>query len=87
MAFVAYLGAMDMTNVGVGGLQALAHVYWNLSVAGNFDTSRAVGNRVRVTGGGKTNRGGVINGRSRSYPPMFGGSTFNVDANANLTTT
>jgi len=87
MSFVAYLGAQDTTNPGAAGFRALANVYWNLSVAGDFDTTRAVGSRVRVTSGGRTNRSGVIEGTSTEFPPMFGGDIFNTEANANMTTT
>lgn len=88
MAFVAYISARDTTaGTGAAAFRPLAHVYWNLSTAGDFDTARPVGSRVQVTSGGSTNAGGVIEGGNREFPTMHGGSTFNVDANANLTTT
>ncbi len=88
MAFVAFISARDRTaGFGANAFQHLGHLYWNLSLAGNFDTTRPVNNRVVVTDGGRTNRGGVIDGRSREFPAMHGGDTFNAQANANLTTT
>ncbi len=87
MAFVAYLGAQDTTRPGAAGFRALANVYWNLSVAGNWDTARAAGARVQVTDGGRTNRSGVILGTSTDFPPLFGGAIFNTESNANIVTT
>ena len=87
MSFVAYLGAQDTTNPGAAGFRPLANVYWNLSLSGDFDTARAAGARVRVSGGGRTNRSGVIEGTSTAFPPMFGGDIFNDQSNANVTIT
>jgi hypothetical protein len=88
MAFVAFISARDTTAGGdAAAFRHLAHVYWNLSLAGNFNTARAVGARVHVTDGGRTNHGGVIAGRSGAFPTMHGGAQFNDEANANLTTT
>ncbi|MDN5765424.1 MAG: DUF4157 domain-containing protein [Humibacillus sp.] len=88
MSFVAAISARDSTaGAGAGAFQTLGHVYWNLSLAGNFDTTRPALGRVAITGGGKTNVGKVLDGGSGDFPVMHGGTTFNVAANAALTTT
>jgi len=69
------------------GVPTPRHRYWNLSLAGNFDTARAVNHRIHITDGGRTNVGGVIGGPSGDFPAMHGGAQFNHEANANLTTT
>jgi hypothetical protein len=87
MAFVAYLGAQDSSVALADGFRALNFCYWNLSVEGNWDTTRALGSRVEATG--RTNVGPVSNGVAGDFPPMFGGDTTNTLINdpANVTTT
>lgn len=87
MAFVAYIAARDTTRAGAAAFRTVGSVYWNLSLEGNFDVTRPVGGRVQVTGGGRTNRGGVIDGPPAEFSPIHGGPIFNNEANANLTTT
>lgn len=87
MAFVAYFGARDTTVAGAAGFRPLNFCYWNLSVDGNWDTTRALG--ARVNANGRTNLGPVSSGASAEFPPMFGGDATNTLINdpANVTTT
>lgn len=81
MAFVAYLGAQDGRTPGPGGWHPLNHVWWNTSLAGNFDTNRAVGARLQVTTAGQTNTSKVITGNCSAFPVIFGTDIFNRAAN------
>jgi hypothetical protein len=88
MAFVTFISARDTAaGGGAGAFRHLGHRYWNLSLAGNFNTARPVNHRIHITDGGRTNVGGVIAGPSGDFPAMHGGAQFNHEANANLTTT
>jgi hypothetical protein len=87
MAFVAFIEARDTTAAGGAGFRPIAHVYWNLSLAGTFDTTQPTGSQVTVTSGGTTNVGGVIEGGSGDFPARHAGATFNPTSNANVRTT
>jgi hypothetical protein len=73
-AFVTYLSVRD--RVG-GGYRHLGNIYWNQSIGGSFDSTRAVGARISVTSAGVVNRSGVIEGVSTDFPPILTGNIAN----------
>jgi len=77
-AFVTYISARD-TTAGTGGraFRDIANIYWNLSASGNFDASRAVGSRIRLTTPGTVNHGRVAEGGSAEFPAIHGGTIAN----------
>lgn len=79
VTFVSYLSARDTTAAAGAGFRHLANVYWNMSIDGNFDTTRAAGSQVSVTSAA-TNRSGVIQGISTDFPPILGGAVPNESA-------
>jgi hypothetical protein len=82
-AFVAYISARDTTGgFAAADFRAIANVYWNVGISGNFHASQPLGTRVAASGG-TVNRSGVIEGASGEFPSMHGGAT----ANDNFVTT
>lgn len=80
--FVSTLSARHKpTGTGAAAFRHLNHVHWNFGVTGNFDTTRAVGSRINLTGG-RVNRSGVISGFDRANRPMHGGSIINNNFNS-----
>lgn len=80
--FVSTLSARHKpTGTGAAAFRHLNHVHWNFGVTGNFDTTRAVGSRINLTGG-RVNRGGVSSGFDRANRPMHGGSIINNNFNS-----
>lgn len=77
-AFVTYLSARDTTaGTGAAAFRHIANVYWNLSAAGRFDTTQAIGSRVSLTTPGAVNHSHVIEGASGEFPAMHGGTIAN----------
>jgi hypothetical protein len=76
-AFVTYISARDTSVPKPGAFRHLAHVYWNLSIDGDFDAAREAGAQVRV-GSAATNAGGVVAGESAADPPIIGGTVANI---------
>lgn len=79
VSFVSFISARDTTAAGAGAFQHLAHVYWNLSINGNFDTTRAAGSQVAVQDAA-TNTSAVFAGTSTDDPPIIGGAVPNTAA-------
>ena len=72
--FVTYLSVRDTV---ANDFRHLANVYWNMSVQGQFNSTRAVGARVVLAAPGPVHRSGVIEGVSGEFPPIIGGNIAN----------
>ncbi len=79
VGFVAYISARDTTTAGAAAFRHLAHVYWNMSLDGTFDTTLPAGNQVTL-GAAATNSSRVFSGESAADPPIIGGAVPNTAA-------
>jgi Domain of unknown function (DUF4157) len=75
--FVAYISARHIPDgTGARAFRAINCRYWNVSIQGTFDASRAVGARV-VSSGGTVNASDAIDGASVEFPSMHWGPILN----------
>ena len=74
-SFVAYISARNRAaGYTPEAFRHLKSVYWNLSLAADFDASlRPDHDPIVKTDGGKTNAGGIIESYPKDDPPIIGG--------------
>ena len=78
MGFVTHMSARDTTaGTDAAAFHHIAHVYWNYMFSAHWDDREALGSRISVEPDSQVNLGGIIEGASRAFPPMFGGPNLN----------
>jgi Domain of unknown function (DUF4157) len=73
-AFVTWSSVRDTTGPNTNAsFRHLGHVYWNIMLDGNWDTTQAIGSRVNL-GTAVTNTSAVFDGQGSSHTPIITGT-------------
>lgn len=83
-AFITWSSVRDTTGPSTNdSFRHLGHVYWNIMFNGNWDTTKAIGSRVKLDTA-VTNKSKIFGGQG-SVPPIITGTVASANINSSTT--